>query len=106
MAYLETVPSCNTSPPEVDKLMQSLSNFSPLVLWARLSVCGSRLGVHRAHFSLYMALLIVHRARLSLCRSRLGVHRAHFSLYMALLIVHWARLIVFFGVISVRESLG
>eukprot|EP00277_Geminigera_cryophila_P011980 CAMPEP_0179452204 /NCGR_PEP_ID=MMETSP0799-20121207/36104_1 /TAXON_ID=46947 /ORGANISM="Geminigera cryophila, Strain CCMP2564" /LENGTH=144 /DNA_ID=CAMNT_0021247921 /DNA_START=166 /DNA_END=597 /DNA_ORIENTATION=- len=30
MAYLETVPSCNTSPPEVDKLMQSLSNFSPL----------------------------------------------------------------------------
>jgi len=34
------------------------------------------------------------------------VHRAHLSLYMALSIVHWARLILFFGVVSVRESPG
>ena len=62
--------------------------------------------MHRAHLSLYMALLIVHRACFSVCGSRSGVHRADLSLYMALSIVHWARLILFFGVVSVRESPG
>jgi len=52
--------------------MQSLNNFSPLVLLARLSVCGSRLVVHRAHLSLYMALLSLYMAllRRNTARSR------------------------------------